>query len=435
MPDLDRLLTSDIAVRAAEAATRPDFTDVERRGRSRRATRTVLAAACVAAVVAGVAGVVGIDDPRRTAPEPAVPSPTPSTNQKADLSPEAIVDDPRATVDLVAVAPEDPDVRAVVWSLCKNRSCRQRQVAIAVTGDGFATRSVVGVRGEAAFVRPAAGWGAFVVSWDGPSPYLLRTNGSKVPIGRPSGEGSVVAGEVVTRIRGYGDDFVAVHPANGAAHRIPLPAGVTQLVGDEHGRLQGVVSDGRRSRYVWSDDGGVRWREHPLPAQEVSMFSLTPSAAPGVRAVIGGADGATFFPFIDVSRGTRNGEAWQTIAQDGDPRAYVGLSAVLPDGRLLVDVEAWSDATLREPGARPNGPYLSAGDDWSAWQRLVPPPDSGLADAERERLLAAESLDVVGLVVAAGEVTVHVVEAGAGGSMAVYAVEDGGRTWSRIAVR
>ena len=434
MPDLDRLLTSDVSARAADAATGPDFSEVERRGRTRRATRSVLAAACVAAVVAGVVGVVGADPVRRTAPDPAVPSPTPKTNQKADLSPEAIVDDPRATVEQVAVAPGDPDVRAVVWGLCENRRCRQRHVAIAVTGDGFATRSVVGVRGGAALVRPA-GSSAFVVSWDGPRPYVLRTDGAKVPIGRPSGEGAVVAGEVVTRLRGYGDDFVAVHPATGAAHRIPLPAGVSQLEGDEHGRLQGVVSDGSRSRYVWSDDGGVRWREHPLPAQDVSMFSLTPSAAPGVRAVIGGADGATFFPFIDVSRGTQNGEAWETVAQDGDPRAYVGLSAVLPDGRMLVDVQAWSDATLRDPGARPNGPYLSAGDDWSAWQRLVPPPDSGLADAERERLLAAESLDVVGLVVAPGAVTVHVVESGAGGSMAVYAVEDGGRTWSRIAVR
>jgi hypothetical protein len=186
--------------------------------------------------------------------------------------------------------------------------------------------------------------------------------------------------------------------------------------------------------FVWSEDGGLTWSEHDLPGSETSLFGLTPSGDPGTTAVIGGADGATLFPFIDVNRLDRASGTWQQTLQGADPRAYVGPQAVLPDGRLLVNVQAWSDATFKQPGARPNGVYTSDGADWSTLVRLEPGEDSGLAAAEREQVLAGQP-GVVGMSVAPGDVTLYVADGGGGGSSAVYAVTDSGRRWERVAVR
>jgi hypothetical protein len=83
---------------------------------------------------------------------------------------------------------------------------------------------------------------------------------------------------------------------------------------------------------------------------------------------------------------------------------------VLPDGRLLVDVQVWSDATFEKPGARPNGVYTSDGRDWSTLVRLEPGEDSGLSPAERRQVLTGR-LGVVGMSVAPGDVTVYVADA------------------------
>lgn len=80
MPDLDRLLRSDMSRAAAQAAQPPDFSAIEQRGAQRHRTRTVIsaAAACALLVLAmlGTSFVGGLD---RTAPQPAkdpIPRPT-----------------------------------------------------------------------------------------------------------------------------------------------------------------------------------------------------------------------------------------------------------------------------------------------------------------------------------------------------------------------
>ena len=337
-------------------------------------------------------------------------------------------------VNQVVVAPGAPDVRAVVWSRCPDERCRRPEVAIALTDDGFATRTVVEL-GRSPSLE-AAGPTAFLVHGANGRPYLLGVDGTKVELVGPREVSPVRAGEVVGRWWGGGDAFYAVDPAGGDTHRVPVPDGLVEVQGDGTGRLEGIVRTGAgpASVFVWSDDGGETWSEHDLPGEETSMFGLTPSGDPGTAAVIGGADGATLFPFIDVSRLDRASGTWQQTLQPRDPLAYIGPQAVLPDGRLLVNVQAWSDATFKKPGARPTGVYTSDGADWSTMVRLEPGDESGLAPGEREQVLAGQP-GVVGMTVVPGDVTVYVAAGGGGGSSAVYAVTDSGRRWERVAVR
>lgn len=80
MPDLDRLLRSDLSRAAAQAAHQPDFSAIEQRGAQRNRTRTVLTAAAAAVLIVlaalGTSFMGGFD---RTAPQPAKnPSPRPT---------------------------------------------------------------------------------------------------------------------------------------------------------------------------------------------------------------------------------------------------------------------------------------------------------------------------------------------------------------------
>ena len=432
MPELDELLRSDVSVAAARSVSPPDFSVLAAQGRQRRARRAVLAAAAGVVVIAGAAVLAGGPE-RSTTPDPAVPTPTPSPSATAEVDAEGVVDDPGSVVVQVVAAPGSPQVRAVVWSRCPDDRCRRPEVAVALTDDDFDTRTVLQLgRGPS---LEAAGPSAFLGRGPDGHPFLLLLDGTKVGLDRPREVSPVRPGEVVGRWWGGGGaDFYAVDPADGDTHLVPVPDGLVDVQGDGTGRLEGISGFGPDSVFVWSEDGGETWSEHDLPGNVTSLFGLTPSGDPGTTAVIGGADGATLFPFVDVSRLDRASGAWRQTLQPGAPRAYVGPQAVLPDGRLLVNVQAWSDATFKNPGARPNGVYASDGADWSTLVRLEPGEDSGLTPAERERALAGQP-GVVGMSVEPGDVTVYVADGGGGGSSAVYAVTDSGSSWERVAVR
>jgi hypothetical protein len=431
MPELDEMLRSDVSAAAARSVVPPDFSGVAVRGRQRRARRVAVLASAGVVVLAGAAVLTGVGAERSTTPDPAVPTPTPSPSATAGVGAEEIVDDPESVVVQVVAAPGAPQVRAVVWSRCPDDRCRRPEAAVALTADGFDTRTVLRL-GRSPSLE-AAGPSAFLGRGTDGDPFLLLLDGTKVGLHRPTDVSPVGPGEVVGRWWGSGDaDFYAVDPANGDTHLVPVPDGLVEVRGDGTGRLEGISGFGPDSVFMWSEDGGETWSEHDLPGEETSMFGLTPSGDPGTAAVIGGADGATLFPFIDVSRLDRRSGTWQQVLQPRDPRAYIGPQAVLPDGRLLVNVQVWSDATFKKPGARPAGVYTSDGADWSTLQRLEPGENSGLAPVERERALAGHP-GVVGLSVEPGEVTVYV--ANGGGSSLVYAITDSGSRWDRVAVR
>jgi hypothetical protein len=437
MPDLDHLLRSDIARTASRSVDPPPLETVVTRGRRLRDRRRVRAAAvCVLVALAAGGGFLG-RGVLTTSPAPADPQPTPQHVHRTpvpDRAPtaEQVVDDPAASVVQVVTAAEDPDVRAVLWQRCLQR-CHTRHAAIALTTDGFATRTVVSVDEGAFPYLHTAGPTAFLVTNDGRRPYLLDTDGSRRKLGAPTAAVPVRAAELVTRW-GFAADFVALDPASGAVHRVPVPAGTMELQSDGPRRLEALVSPhaGRTTHVAWSDDGGATWRDHPLATTDRSLYQLVPSAAPGTVAVLGGSDGATLFPFQSAERGTVGGVSWRSFPQGTPPSAFVDGGVVLPDGRLLLRLEQVEETFRPGFGSEPRmGLYVSDGEDWSGFSRLDPPDGvSGLAPKDLPWLRGAD-LTLAGMSVAPGRATVYVTEHGGN---RVFAVADG-RSWFEVRAR
>jgi hypothetical protein len=436
MPDLDDLLRSDIAGTASRSVEPPEFAAVATRGRRRRARRrAVLAAASVLVVAAVATGTVLADGTPSTSPAPANPQPSPHRTQVMPdqdnlRDPAAVVDNPDASVAGLAVATDDPDVRAVLWQVCLRR-CHDRHAAIALTTDGFASRTLVPVSPGAYPHLAPAGRHAFLVTNDGRHPYLLGADGRKRQVTPPGPVAPVGAAEVVTHWNGGGDDYVAVDPATGSSHRVMVPAGTSEAQKTGTGRLQALVEQrvGRTPSVAWSDDGGASWHEHELTSNDRSMFELVPTAG-DTMAVLVGSDGATVFPFDGVVQGTRSGASWRSIPQPGPPVASTDGGVVLPDGRLAV---ALAGLVRSSVGPHLAGLYLSAGGDWSTFTRVEPSPQGsrGLDTATVTRLRETD-LYLAGTRVGAGTATVYLAE---GRGSRVWAVADGGRTWTELRVR
>ncbi len=441
MPDLDDLLRSDLAGTASRSVHPPDFGTVVARGRRRRTRRrATAAAACV--LVALAAGGTALDRATRSAvPQPTDPRPTPHRVKTPDPAldksaptAEQIVDDPAAYVSEVEVSADDPRVRGVVWELCASKRCARRYTAIAVTGDGFSTRALVAVPQDWAGLTPTSA-GSFLV--EGPRrPFLLRPDGTRVAVGTPGSVAPFRAGEVLTQPGTYGDRLVAVDPVSGAAHVLPAAAnGLRQVYADAQGRLEAVRYENRGTTptYLWSVDGGTAWHSRVVSGPVGTILQPLPSALPATSAVLQGGDGATLFPFVAVHRGTRDGASWEGIPQHAHPRAYVGTGVVLPDGRLLVDVVGWSDDRAGRPG-RPKGPYVSAGDDWSSFTRVLPDAVGSpeVSAAERTALAGGSSVDVIGTSVSPGRATVYVATQG---RSVAYAIDGETLAWTPVRVR
>ncbi|WP_107705633.1 beta propeller repeat protein [Nocardioides allogilvus] len=306
-------------------------------------------------------------------PPPPAPTPTPTATGSVVLdrpSPEEIVDDPASVLREVQVAPGDPDTRVALWSTCFADGCGPRRLAIAVTADGFRTRTLADATWHHAFVRLSAGGEVVVLDYQrGLSLDVVRADGSVLPVDMvkdvaPVARGEVVAGMVFRPAR---NRFWATDPATATAHLVPVPDGTHQLIQTDTGQLRAITSD---SSYAWSDDGGATWNRH--------FDALDPHLLPGFvtstddrHVVVGGGDGATLFPFSQLRRLEDDGD-WSVVEPVDDPMAYLGPTAVLPDGRFVASVQSWSDNGLagEQPRGTPPGIYVSEGDDWSTYERI-----------------------------------------------------------------
>ncbi|HET7067499.1 MAG TPA: hypothetical protein VFI21_07840 [Nocardioides sp.] len=120
-----------------------------------------------------------------------------------------------------------------------------------------------------------------------------------------------------------------------------------------------------------------------------------------------------------------DGGPWTTYAGPGGPTAYVDSPAVLPDGRLLIDVVAWSDQRAARPAHRPIGLY--AGTLWSA---PAPAPVGMGAPFDTSRYRSM--MNILDLAVTPRTVTTYARTAEQTG---VVASSDDGRTWTPVRVR
>jgi hypothetical protein len=366
MSDLNELLRSDVASLAADAAHVPTYAPIKRRGVRRRRVRSAGVALAAAAVVASVFVVttqLSVDE--KTSP-PVAPSPTPSATAEPGPTADEIVDHPDAYASMVVVAPENPEIRAVTWVLCRaDDGCTERYEAVAVTDNGFRTRTTLKRSNP---VVSYVGEGTFAIQRDR-RPILLHADGTTVEVDLSGQPGPVAAGQVLVPLSIF--RWAAVDPVTGRGHRATVPAdfGTVQIGND--GSLRPTAH--KRHRYVWSDNGGATWQETPLDA--TGMLSSAASLPGDPVAVLEGDDGATFFPLQYVHRSVDGGRTFEQIElfSNYERMAYGGPAAVLPDGRLLVDVDVWSDSELGGKHQRPVGLYISNGDDWSV---LTPVPGS-----------------------------------------------------------
>jgi hypothetical protein len=142
-----------------------------------------------------------------------------------------------------------------------------------------------------------------------------------------------------------------------------------------------------------------------------------------------GGDGATFLPFGSMHRTRDGGRTWEDLDVRSDPQAYVGAMAVLPDGRLVVDVLAWSDQRINRMGSRPVGLHVTDGDDWAELLPVEtgePFDSSGSGESYPEVLATAASDDGV---------SVYALDRSDPHPHELFVSEDAGETWVSAAAR
>jgi hypothetical protein len=333
-----------------------------------------------------------------------------------------IIGDPDVRLASYSTIPGHPERRIAEWARCPDRACHRPTYALVVTGDGFRTSHVVQVPPS----RVANGWylepeGArhFSISPNGGRRSLVGLDG-RVTAVEVSGAPGPLAGREVPLPIAKGR-FGAVDPTTGAAHPLSTPPGTVELLSTPDGQLRVATV---HWRYLWSDDRGAAWHDIPIPAGDRGlMMGMVPTTSGSVQAVQLGGDGATLFPWDHVLRST-DGRTWTSYDGPGTPHAYGSVTAVLPDGELLVDVEAWSDQRAHRPPARPVGLY--AGPDWS---RASPVALSGPFAHQDPHTFDPTILDVA---VTVRSVTIYAATPDERG--VVYSA-DGGHTWRPVRAR
>ncbi|WP_121254316.1 sialidase family protein [Nocardioides ferulae] len=143
-------------------------------------------------------------------------------------------------------------------------------------------------------------------------------------------------------------------------------------------------SSARPARVVVTDDDGRTFERADLTLPRGLLSQPVTSLARDTLAIVSGGDGATLFPFQQVSRSTDGGATWTTSPLplfDGE-RAYTAGQVVLPDGRLLALLTHFSDDRAGSPSGRPHGLYVSEGADWSRFRPLGQQPGPAPAAGE-----------------------------------------------------
>jgi len=115
-----------------------------------------------------------------------------------------------------------------------------------------------------------------------------------------------------------------------------------------------------------------------------------------------------------------DGRTWTSYDGPSDPQGYADPIAVLPGGRLLLDIDGWSDARAHHAPARPIGLY--AGTDWAELRAV---PLVGPFAHQDPHTFEPSILDVA---VTTGSVTIYALTPDQGG---VVSSSDGGTSWRR----
>jgi hypothetical protein len=352
---LDQRLTRS-ARHVVEGLTPPpvDVDAIRARARSnRRRTAFLASGAAVAAMIAVGATVVAGRD--TAAPPPVEPGPTPNetvTSAPApedpnpfptSMTPEEVVNHPRAQLRTVAVAPDDPDTRISMWIVQCERPCREGALTsftgAAVTTDGYATTT---------FVRPLYGLGGDVhVSRPQDDVFLAVDPGNKgfdwmVDLDGTVREVTPVTSEISPTdprlwFQCYGSwrqNWCALDPDNATSYTMPKAwdgSASSPLVADRpwgaNPRPRATSSSGLLEAW-WDTDSGRQLRT----LAEAHAGDYIPGTPPGQMAHWARADGADS---VDIYTSRNGGADWEV-----DTRDFPGFSEYTqisrsPDGAYL----------------------------------------------------------------------------------------------------
>jgi hypothetical protein len=305
-----------------------------------------------------------------------------------------------------------------------------------VTEDGYRTSRVLELPRGANLSVLELGDGDFLVG-DAPRGLIVRGDGRTVEVVVDDRPGPLVEGEVVVPYWVGGQQTSGgLDPDSARVHPLPIPDGTIGLVqGGVGSPMWGLAvrenANARQWFAVVSRDGGASWSEHELGASGDDLAQTIESADPRVMAVLSGGDGATLFPFSEALRSRDDGRTWERATMAGvADMPYVSFGAVLPDGSLLVNLDAWSDDRVGEPGRRHHGLYRSNGDDWVD---LVP-VESSYPEGTDVEVLRTHPPSIVDWSVAHdGEAVLWGWAPGINTPMMVST--DSGQTWSESAAR
>jgi hypothetical protein len=410
----------------------PSFDALVRNANQRRRNAYAAAGTVAASAVVASVAVANLGGPTRDEPAPPVsstPAPAPGTGDTTtsdELTPEQIVQSPGALLDDFAVSPTDPDVRAAVWRVCLNSRCGTSRRALAVTNDGFRTMSFVPLPARRFTVVTALRSGGFIIDAGRQFQRIVDAAGGMRDVTMDDGAPSPLRqAETLLPELTRGRSAFAVGPTASLVHAVPVPpdSNVTQQA---DGQLVAVTQANPNGSVAVSDDGGATW--HPSSLDTGRGALLWPAESAGqTLGIAERADGATLFPFVATWRSADAGRSWEraipSIEGAAGDTAYISGTVVLPDGRLLVCVEAWSDERRGRPSTHPYGLYVSNGTDWSSFSPVSQPTPT---DVETGAFVS-----IVGSEFSGGTARVYLKV----GSDRIYATVDAGASWEQVSVR
>lgn len=383
----------------------PDFDRLVSTSRRRRRT-SMLSAGIAAAAVVGVVtvGVYAVESDSTPQPSPAD-------------SPNSVVDSPSAHVLSVAISPDDPAARAVVWA-----SASGQPSVLALTADGFQTRTTLPVSGRSPHVD-AAGPGWFYVAEPHGSE-LVSPQGAAHPVHVSGPPRPLAAGEYL--VTAYTGQSLAVDPATAQVHLLRVPAVANEVFGS--GQLIWSIAytatpqETVHSRIVWSLDGGRTWSSHNLPSGPLAIYSRVPSADSSMVVMLAGDTSVTSLSSLISS--DDDGLSWR--AASVRPSIGISWAAARPDGSLLAYALAARNGSPGHPASAYSGLMMSDGHDWSHLKPLQP----RFSGSTRTSQTAVQNL-----VTTATDHGVLQLYAYGGLTSQLLTSRDGGRTWTVTADR
>ena len=333
-----------------------------------------------------------------------------------NLASTGIVDDADSRFLTLAVSADDPDNQAAIWQQCRSMDDCVEKYAVVVTTDGFATRAVADRVFSAEPLIRSVGPAFHVQSGLGPGEFL-KPDGSLVDVqpGPVTAPGAVIAiGSGLPLWTILDGEHLTAAPL---PERAPDLADIAVL---SDGSLVGIEYRDEPA-LARSTDLGATWTRTPLDMDSGARFYAI-DGGDGRAVVIEGSDGSTLFPFVAVHRQEVAGGPFTTFTPDSDPRAYISGAAVLPDGRLLIGVESWSDERSVVDAVTRPGLYISAGDDWSTFEEMAMGAPWTELDIFRPSWLATTRTEDAVTIFLAGD---H----------PAYSSSDGGQSWQRVPAR